>query len=253
MGEPSRCPRAARLRVDRLDEIKSLGRGVEPQGGSVPRFERVPDVVRLPLPSTHHRQAANHRADLMMKEAARGRSHLYFIPDPRDVETVQGFYRAIGLALGRAECGEVMTSHKVRCTFSHRVLIKRNGHVPDFALVQGRRRTAIEDPVQVTSADAGETGMPVGGNRVCVEDRDRLFAHECIQAFAQPVGSNVPSDVDMRAHCKRMDARIGPSGSNELARFPGHPVQRFLERLLNGRTMILPLPAHERTSGKLDR
>src|SRR5689334_16477894 len=52
----------------------------------------------------------------------------------------------------------------------------------------------------------------------------------------------------MGAHRQCMDARVGPAGSDESALLAGHLLERFLERLLDRRAMILPLPAHERAA-----
>jgi len=60
-------------------------------------------------------------------------------------------------------------------------------------------------------------------------------------------------DVDMCRHRQRVHARVGPSRSRERRRFASHLFKRFFERLLNRRSMILSLPAHERTAIILDR
>src|SRR5438445_12115145 len=60
-------------------------------------------------------------------------------------------------------------------------------------------------------------------------------------------------DIHMRAHRQRMYACVGAPGGNELRRLTSHPPKRFLERLLDRRPMLLPLPPHERPAVIFDR
>ena len=59
--------------------------------------------------------------------------------------------------------------------------------MPDPARVERRRRAAVEDAVEVAPADAGEARVPVVGDLLDREDRDRLRPHQRVQPFAQPV------------------------------------------------------------------
>ena len=59
--------------------------------------------------------------------------------------------------------------------------------------------------------------------------------HQRVQPLAQPMRRQRSRDVDMRAHRQRMDARVGAPGGDELRLLAGHPLQRFLERLLDRR------------------
>src|SRR5690348_15826640 len=57
----------------------------------------------------------------------------------------------------------------------------------------------------------------------------------------------------MCAHREGMNARVGSAGGDDLACFAGHPLQSFLQSLLDGRAMLLTLPAHERAAVIFDR
>ena len=70
-----------------------------------------------------------------MKEAARGGFDLHLLADAGDFEPVERLDRAVRLALGRAERGEVMTSDEVRGAFAQNT--KKLNRYKD-ALDQGR-------------------------------------------------------------------------------------------------------------------
>jgi hypothetical protein len=58
--------------------------------------------------------------------------------------------------------------------------------------------------------------------------------------------------IDMGGHCQRMDAGIGTPCGVQRDQLPGHSEQRLLQRFLNRRPVILPLPAQERAAVKFD-
>jgi hypothetical protein len=60
-------------------------------------------------------------------------------------------------------------------------------------------------------------------------------------------------DVDVRCHRQRVYARVSAASSMHSRQLPGHPMDRFLERLLGRRTVVLSLPPHERPAVELDR
>ena len=95
--------------------------------------------------------------------------------------------------------------------------------------------------------------MPVVGDLLDLEDRDRMGPDERVQPLAQAVRRQRLRDVDMRGHGQRMDAGVGAAGGVDRCLLAGHPLQRFLERLLDRRAMVLPLPAHERPAVIFDR
>ena len=70
--------------------------------------------VGLPLAPPDQRQAADHRAHLVMEEAARRRLDMDLLASRGDVEPVERLDRAVRLALRRAEGGEVVAADQHR-------------------------------------------------------------------------------------------------------------------------------------------
>src|SRR5207245_2807384 len=125
-----------------------MRRRIEAEGGAIARLERLADVGRLPLPPSYQREAADHRAHLVVEEAARGGGHVDLLVGFRYLEPVERLDRAVRLALRRAEGREVMTSNQVRRTVAHRAGVERDCDVPHTAVVERGRRPAVEDAVQ---------------------------------------------------------------------------------------------------------
>ena len=57
----------------------------------------------------------------------------------------------------------------------------------------------------------------------------------------------------MRRHRQCVDPGVGAAGGRERRSLAGHRCERFLERLLDRRAVVLPLPAHERAAVIFDR
>ncbi len=87
--------------------------------------------------------------------------------------------------------------------------------------------------------------MPVVGDDLARQDRDRVRAEQGIEALHQPEGGDRAGDIDMRAHAPRMDPGVGAAGAEHLHRLTGEAVDRLLDRLLDAGAVGLPLPAHE--------
>ena len=106
-------------------------------------------------------------------------------PSRVDLEPVERLDRAVRLAMDRAEGGEVVASDEMRRALGHRLDIERHRDVPDPAALERRRRAAVEDPIEVAPADAREARVPVVGDRLDLEDRDRVRAgpaHSALRA-----------------------------------------------------------------------
>ena len=80
-----------------------------------------------------------------------------------------------------------------------------------------------------------------------------MWPNQRVQTLAQAIRSERLRDVNVGAHGKRVDTGVGPPGSGEGHGFAGHPQKRLFERLLDRRTMVLPLPTHERATVIFDR
>ena len=95
--------------------------------------------------------------------------------------------------------------------------------------------------------------MPVAGDFIDFQNRDGVRPHQSIQPLAQPLRREGPFDVDVSGHRHCMNSGIGSACSADYGMFASHPTERLLERLLDRRTMVLPLPAHERPAVIFDR
>ncbi len=87
--------------------------------------------------------------------------------------------------------------------------------------------------------------MPVVGHLLDFEHRDRMRPHKGVQPVAEAVRSEVTYDIDMRGHGERVNPRVGAARRGERGQLARHLVKRFFQRLLDGRSMLLPLPPHE--------
>src|SRR5206468_4015479 len=79
-------------------------------GGAVGRRRRLSCVVWVQLAAPPQRKAADHRAHLVMEEASRRSHYVDLAANLGDIEPVERLHRAVRLALGGSEGGEVMTS-----------------------------------------------------------------------------------------------------------------------------------------------
>ena len=139
--------------VMRFDEIKAVGRCVEAERGAVAGFERCSHVIGRPLASADQCQATDHRAHLVVEEAARRGLDVNFLALASDLQPVEGLDRAVGLAMRRAESGEVVASDQHRRAFAHRLDIQRDRDVPHASAFHRRRRPPIHYAVQILAAD----------------------------------------------------------------------------------------------------
>ena len=105
---------------------------------------------------------------------------------PAYVQPVERLHRAIGLAMDRSECREIVPADEHRRAFLHRFHVEWHGNVPHSPPVERWRGAAIEDPVEIAPADAGEARVPVVGDRRRHPVTDTgCGPHQRVQAFAQ--------------------------------------------------------------------
>ena len=76
--------------------------------------------------------------------------------------------------------------------------------------------------------------------------------HQCVKPLPQPVLRERLGDIRVRRHGKRVDPGIRAARAMNGRQLAGHAMDGFLERLLDGRPMVLPLPAHERPAVEFD-
>src|SRR3546814_233481 len=127
----------------------------------------------------------------------------------------------------------------------HCVCIKVRENTPRKPCIQRQRRAAIDDAIFIRPPNAGKAGMPVVVHGAAIDDRHRIWAKLRVQRLRQPEGRDRIIQIDMCDLPARMDARVGAAGGMDHRQMAGDALQRFLDRLLDGRAMRLPLPAHE--------
>src|ERR1700761_7671979 len=98
-GRPmSSWPRASVVdrRVIGPDEIKPVGRCVEPQRGPIACFERGAHIIRRPFALADQRQTTDHRTYLMMQERSRRGEYADPVATLHHIEPVERAQRAVG-------------------------------------------------------------------------------------------------------------------------------------------------------------
>jgi hypothetical protein len=142
-------------------------------------------------------QASDHRPDLVVQERARLCVYLDNIAAAHHIHPVERFDRALGLAMRRAEGGEIVQPHEPLRRFMHGVSIKRHRHLPGLAHLQRQRRPPVDDAVHIAPADARKARMPVLRHRLGPEDRDGQRSQPGIHPLAEAKGRNSFSHIDM--------------------------------------------------------
>ena len=107
-----------------------MRRGIEPEPLAVARGESIGEVLLAPFPRADHREASDHRADLVVKEAARRSLDQHVIALAPDIEPVERLDRAGRLAMGRTEGSEIMRPDQRLRGAVHRRCIQRGPDVP---------------------------------------------------------------------------------------------------------------------------
>jgi hypothetical protein len=90
-------------------------------------------------------EAADHRADLAVQEAARGERELDPVAKAGDIETVERFLRARRLAARVPERREVVVAEQQLRSLMHRARVKLCRHAPGEAALQRKVGAAVDD------------------------------------------------------------------------------------------------------------
>ena len=77
------------------------------------------------------------------------------------------------------------------------------------------------------------------------ENRDWVRLEQRVEALAKPERIPIALEVDMRDLAQRVHARIGAPGAMGGRALRGHRDKRALQRLLDRKAVLLPLPADE--------
>ena len=188
-----------------------------------------------------------------MEEAPRRGLDMDLLANAPHVQPVERLHRAVRLAMDRAEGGEVVPADEHRRAFGHRLDVQRHGNVPHAAMIERRRRSAIEDAVQIVAPDAGEAGVPVVGDRLDRRHGDRVGPDKRVEPLAQAMlGQRLRESTWAAIASAWTPASVRPAAWT-AASSPVMRMDRLLERLLHRRAMVLPLPAHERPAVIFDR
>ena len=123
-------PHSAVTRIIGADEIKPVRRRVETQGRAIASIERRLQIGLRPFAAADQHQAADHRADLVMEEAAGCGPDVDLVVDNAYLHQVDRLHGTIRLALRRAESSEVMQPDQMCGTFAHGIELKRHGDMP---------------------------------------------------------------------------------------------------------------------------
>ena len=96
------------VRIIDADQVEARRRGHRAAALAVSRVERRTHILHRPAPGTDPLQRSRHRAHLMVQERAGGGIDADLVADPLHIEPVERADRAVGLAFGRPERGEVV-------------------------------------------------------------------------------------------------------------------------------------------------
>ena len=199
-------------RVANLDQVEALGRSGRPAGAAVAGGKGAGDVVGMPAAEPDQLQGAGHVAHLVMQKRAGARFDVDFVADPAQIERVERLERRLRLAQRIAKGREIVMADQMSGALAHRLDIERRRDLPHPAALQRRRRSPVQDPVEIDAAGRREPRVEIVGCRFGGEDADRCGPQMMVDCAAQHLWRNRPrADRDARsgqAHARRH--RCGP-------------------------------------------
>ncbi len=178
-----------------------------------------------------------------MQEGARLGDDHDLVAGARHVEPVERLDRRLRLALGGAEGGEIVLAGEGLRRGVHGLVVEALGNPPDAAAVDDRRRSAIEQAIEVVAPDRRETGIEIIADGFGREDGDGLAPQMGVEGVAHRVGRPVADKVDMGDLTEGMDAGVGAPGALDHDRLAAKGGDRLFDRLLYGAAVLLTLPA----------
>src|ERR1700732_2500027 len=223
------APRRGDRSVIDSHQIQPLWWGDLTARGAVARGERRGEIIGAPLAFPDVHQRTSHRAHLVLQERTRRGADTDLFASARDIEAIERLYRRFGLALGRAEGGEVVMADKALCGGMHRFGIERARHAPSAVLVERKIGAAVDDAIKVMPFDGGEPGVEVRRRAFGGEYHDRLRAQVEIDGVAHGLAFPVLSEIDMRHLAQSMQRGVGPSGGADYNPLAGEGCNRIGE------------------------
>src|SRR5262249_14790537 len=135
----------------------------------------------------------------------------------------------------------------LRCC-CHRLSVKRVCHPPSATAIDRERRAAVDDAVAISSAKGGKSRVKIRIRDGRFENGDGRRLHMEIQGVAQRLGGALLGDVEMNYWAQGMHAGVSAPGRDSGRDRAAEGADGFLERLLNGESIVLALPPDVRTS-----
>ena len=145
---------------------------------------------------------------------ARRGAHLDEIAHTADVELGKRADRALGLALGGAESGEIMLPEQHLRRLVHGLGIEPLRHPPDLALFQRRRRAAVEDAVEIVAAGSRKARIEAIGDYRRLQDGNARVGRlqMGIDGITDLVAGPGFGEIDMRHLGGGVHAGVGATG-----------------------------------------
>ena len=128
----------------------------------------------------------------------------------------------------------------------HRAGVEARLHPPGAAASERERRAAVDHAIEIVAGAGAAPRVEIGVGPLGPENGDRMGAKQRVEPFGEPERLPLAFKVDMGDLAQRMHAGVGASramGDRALGR---HGEKRALQRFLNGKAVLLPLPADER-------
>ncbi len=169
-----------------------------------------------------------------------------------DVEPVEGPDRRFRLALRVAKGGEIVPPDQRLRGLVHRRGVEGGFHSPGAAALERERRAAVDDAIEIMARAGAAPGVETGLRRFGFDDRDGVRLKQRVEPLAEPERLPVALEVDMRDLAQRMDAGVGAPRAVGGRMLAGHGEKGALERLLDRKAVLLPLPADERRAVVFD-
>jgi hypothetical protein len=188
----------------------------------------------------------------VVQERACGGVDAHLLADPLDVEAVEGAHRAVRLAFGGPESGEVVPAREGLRRLLHQGRVERPGHVPDPAGLERRRRAAVEDAVQIGPPGRRQARMEPVRDGLDRQHRDGLRAQMRVRGVAHGIRAPVAGEIDVHDLMGRVHAGVGAPSTMNPHRMTAEALDGLLDRLLHRAPVDLPLPARERGAVILD-
>ena len=165
-------------------------------------------------------QRADHRAHLPVQERQRADIERDRVAVAHDVEPVEGADRRFRLALDVAEGGEVVPADQRPRGLAHGVHVEPRLHPPGAAAIEGERRAAVDDPIEIMAGAGAVARVEIVGGALGLDDRHGVRSTVGVEPLAQPERRPVALEIDMGDLAGRMHAGVGAPRAVDDTRSP---------------------------------